>query len=153
MKVTSADDVILAVTAALDAAVTYPVFDGPPSGRPVRGTDRYVVIGTDTLDTGEDAGPANAADMSQAWKGLGQKARDEDLHIHCISVGKGSSVAAARGFAMAALQNTFDYLGQHPTNETYNALVSDISDVRVRNTSGGAVVHILFTISASARLT
>ena len=63
-----------------------------------------------------------------------------------------AAVALARAAANAVVQDAFDHLGTHPTSETYNALVSAITSVRSRNTSGGAVVYIQFTISATARL-
>ena len=153
MQVTAVDDVIVALVAALRAAVTYPVFDGPPSKRPGRGIDRYVVIGAENLDAGEEMPSDKSAEMAQVWTGLGQPARDEELHINCVAVGKGTSIAQARGFAKAAVQDTFNNLGLHPTSQTYNALVSDINAVRSRNVPGGAVVYIEFIVSASARLT
>ena len=151
MIVTAIDAVTLAIIAAIDAAVAYPVFDGPPSKLP-RGTDQYkwLAIGVDVLD--DQAGPATAAVMTQVWSGLGEVSRAETMDIHCVAVGRGTSIASARALAMAVIQDVGQYLPKHPTPESYNALISTVSAVKPHNMAGGALVHIEFTISASARL-
>jgi hypothetical protein len=153
MKLTAIHDVITAVVATLDAAATYPVYDGPISNRPGNTVDRYVIIGAEELTTGEGETPTNSATMDQTWYGLGQPAREENLNIECIAVAKAKTVALARGIAFSLIQDTFNSIGTHPSTETFNALVSGVTSVRSRNVSGGAVVYIQFTISASARLT
>jgi hypothetical protein len=152
VKLTSIHDVIVAVVATLDADVTYRVFDGPISPRPHRGETTFVTIGALDPYNDEDGNPVKSADMSQAWKGLGQPARDEELHIPCCAVGKAANVASARALAVGAVQDAFDNLGLHPTNETYNALVSEITDIESKNVTGGAVVIAKFIITANARL-
>lgn len=151
MKATAINDVTLAIVAAIDAAVTYPVFDGPPSKLP-SGVNQYqfLAIGVEVLD--DQSQPANAAEMSQAWVGLGEPARYEDLVIHCVAVGRADSIANARALAMAILQDVDTNMPKHPTPESYNALISAVTAVRPHNLPGGAIVHIQFTVSASARL-
>jgi len=151
MKATAIDDVTLAIFAAIDAAVTYPVFDGPPSKLP-SGTGQYkwLAIGVDVLD--DQSGPATAAIMDQTWASLGEISRAEQMQIHCVAVGRGTSIANARALAMAVIQDVGTYLPKHPTPESYNALISTVSAVKPHNMAGGALVHIEFTISASARL-
>jgi len=153
MKLTAVGDVITAIATALDTAQTYPVFDGPISKRPSRSASQFVVIGGEEPWLDEEQAPTSAASMQQEWKGLGQKARDEDLQIPCCAVGKASTVGAARGLALAAAQNAFDSIGLHPTAETYNALVSEITALDSRPVAGGAVVVAHFVITAQARLT
>jgi hypothetical protein len=153
MKVTALGDVITAVVAAIGAVVTYPVSDGPFTKRPARGvTGKYLAIGAEEPYVDEDGNPLSAGSMQQTWKGLGQVARDEELQIPCCAIGKAASVSAARALAEAAMQDIFDNLGKHPTSDTYNALVSEVSGVDSRPVAGGAVVTIHFVISASARL-
>lgn len=156
MKLTAVGDVITAVAAALDAAVAYPVFDGPMTTKPGRTEFTAVAIGAENPYVDEDRNPVNSADMSQVWRGLGQVARDEALHIPCCAVGKAATVAQARALALSAGQDVFDALrglGRNPTPETYGALVSDVTSIDSRPTAGGAVVTVHFIISASARLT
>lgn len=152
MKVTSLDDVIVAVVAALKAAnLGYPVFDGPPSQRPGREATRYVCIGLEDLPAND--AEANSATMDQAWAGLGEKARYENLHVECVAVGKAKSAADARSLAIAVIQDVANNLSIHPSAETFNALVSAVTAARVRDTGGGTVIVVQFTISANARLT
>jgi len=153
MKLTAIHDVIVAVTAALDAAVSYKVFDGPISKRPGRGDSVFVTIGSIDPFNDEDGNPVESASMNQVWKGLGQPARDEDLHIPCCAVGKSSTVPLARALALNAVQDAFNSIGLHPTNEVYNALVSDVTAIESKNVAGGSVVIAHFVITASARLT
>lgn len=150
MKASVISDVIVAVVAALDAAVSYPVFDGPPSRRPARGTTQFLVIGAETLD--DDQGEVSAAVMDQVWRGLGEVARDETLEIYCVAVGRASTIAQARLLAMGIIQDVTTNLPKNPTAETYNALISNVGALKVNNTAGGAVVQIEFVISATARL-
>jgi hypothetical protein len=151
MKVTAIDEVTLAVVTAIRAGVTYPVFDGPPSKLP-SGPKQYkwLAIGVDVLN--DQSGPATAAVMDQVWSGLGEPSRAEEMHIHCVAVGRADSIANARALAMAVIQDVGTYLPKHPTPESYNALISAVSAVRPHNMAGGALVHVEFTISASARL-
>jgi hypothetical protein len=153
-KVTAVDDVIVALVAALKAAVTYEVSDGPVTKRPARDSTQLLVIGSEEPWNDEDGNATNSAMMQQVWKGLGQASRDETMQIPCVAVGYayGGTVAAARGLAKNAVQDAFNNLNPHPTSATYNALVSDVGSVESRNQAGGAVVTIKFTISASARL-
>jgi hypothetical protein len=151
MKITAINDVTLAIVAAIDAGVAYPVFDGPPSKLP-SGTGQYqwLVIGADVLD--DQSGPATASVMDQEWSSLGEVSRAEEMRIHCVAVGRANSIANARALAMTVIQDVGTFLPRHPTQETYNALISTVSAVRPHNVAGGALVHIEFTISASARL-
>lgn len=156
VKATALDDVIVAVVAALNgASLSYPVYDGPTVGRPGRSINKYVCIGLEDIPA-ED-GEATIGAMDQTWYGLGQKAKNENISIDCISVGKATSAASARSLAIAAVQDVSDSLvalrSNSNTLETYNALVSAVSAARVRATSGGFVVIAQFTISAQARLT
>jgi hypothetical protein len=156
-KVTAVGDVIVTVVATVGAATSYPVFDGPFTKRPSRIAPSYICIGAEEPYNDENANPINSGSMSQVWKGLGQKSRDETLQIPCVAVGiavKGT-VAQARATALAVVQDVFDNLNalkNSPTNETYGALVDGITSVESRNMSGGAEVTVKFTISASARL-
>lgn len=153
--VTCIDDAINAIVATTKAAVTYPVFDGPPTTLPSRGTSQFVIIGADTLENHneEDAPPVDAASMSQAWYGLGQQARQEDARINCIAVGRATTVTAARSLAMSVIKDVGQNIKQHPTTNTYNALVAEVLSVRTKPTSGGAYVHVQFVITINARLT
>lgn len=150
-KTTAIDDVIVSVVATLTSALTYSVFDGPPSKLPIRGTDRYLVVGAD--DINDQTNPTNTAHMNQVWYGLGAVAREETLFIECMAVGKAKTIALARSVAMAVVQDVGVNLPQHPTAETYGAMVDSVSSLRSHNVSGGAIVQVTFTIQASARLT
>ena len=152
-KVTSVDELIVAIVASVDAAVSYNVYDGPPTKLPPRTATQFVAIGADNLDIGEFDPPADAASMIQTWKGLGQVARYEDVRINCVAVGRSTTVTGARAQAMAVVKDVGQHIGLHPTLETYNALVSEALSVKVKPTSGGAYVHVLFVITANARLT
>ena len=151
--ITSIDDLIVAIVAAVEAAVTYPVYDGPPTSLPARTVTQFVAIGADNLDHDETDPPAEAAIMEQEWKGLGQVARYETAHLNCVAVGRADTVASARALAKAVVTDVGQNIGIHPTVTSYNALIDQVTAVRVKPTSGGAYVHILFTISANARLT
>jgi hypothetical protein len=154
VKLTAVGDVIVALVAAVQAAVTYPVFDGPFTSRPSRITTSYVVIGAEEPYNDENVNPIISGSMQQVWKGLGQASRDETLQIPCVAVGivvKGT-VAQARAEALSVVQDVFNNLNTHPTGVTYNALVDGITGLESRNMSGGAEVMAKFTISASARL-
>src|SRR5258708_4820340 len=105
MKVTAVGDVIVALVAAVTAATSYPVFDGPFTKRPSRITTDYVVIGAEEAYNDEGVNPIISGSMSQVWKGLGQVARDETLQIPCVAVGiavKGT-VAQARAQALSVV--------------------------------------------------
>lgn len=151
---TAINDVILWIVSTLEAALSYPVFDGPPTALPDRDEMKFVVIGAESpLETGEDAGPVNAADMGQVYKGLGAKMREEEMHINCVAVGKTTTIAAARGLAVGVIDNVSTNLGFHPgTLDTWNALVSDVVDTRSLNVPGGAVVQMQFVITVRANL-
>lgn len=150
MKTTVIDDVILALVAALDAALPYPVFDGPPSKRADRNTSVYLIIGADDAQDDE----VNSADMSAVLKGLGQKSREETLSIHCVAVGKAidGNVSTARHLALNAIGDVTPVLPKNITPESYGSQVSQISTVRSKNQPGGSVVTVGFTIETSARL-
>ena len=151
---TAIDDVLTWVVSTLDAAVTYSVFDGPPTTLPDRDQTKFVVIGAESpLETGEDAGPVNAATMNQVDKGLGARRREEELHINCVAVGKTTTIAAARGLAVGVIDDVATNLSLHPgTLDTWNALVSDVVDTRSLNVPGGAVVQMQFIITVRANL-
>lgn len=151
---TAINDVILWIVSTLDAALSYPVFDGPPTAMPDRDQMKFVAIGAETpLETGEEASPIDAAQMSQVYKGLGGKMREEEMHINCVAVGKDSTIAVARGLAVGVIDNVSTNLGFHPgTLDTWNALVSDVVDTRSLNVPGGAVVQMQFVITVRANL-
>jgi hypothetical protein len=155
--VSSIDDLILAIVATVTAAVDYPVFDGPITSLPSRDTTQFVLIGADSIDTAkqgqEESPPTESAEMTQIWKGLGQVARYEDARINCVAVGRGTTVANARALAFLVVKDVGQHIGLHPTTNSYNALVSEVVNVKAKPTSGGAYVHVQFTISANARLT
>jgi hypothetical protein len=151
IKVTALDGLILAVVAAVDAAVTYPVYDGPPSKQPNRGITQYVAI---FATEAEDQSQADdSAVMDQVFYGLGQVAREEHLSIKCVAGAKASTVTAARSLAMSVIQDVGAALPRNPTPETYGCLISAVDAAKPHNTAGGAVVTIQFTIYATARLT
>ena len=152
-EVTSVDDLILAIVAAVSAAVTYEVYDGPPTNLPPRTATQFVAIGADSMDIDETDPPVESAIMNQEWKGLGQIARYETALINCIAVGRADTVKDARALAKAVVTDVGQNIGQHPTLASYNALVSEVTSIRSKPTSGGAYVHISFIISANARLT
>lgn len=153
VDVTSIDDLILAIVTSVTAAVTYPVYDGPPTSLPARTVTQFVAIGADNLDNGEMDPPAEAATMSSEWHGQGQIARYETVRINCVAVGRGDTVADARALAKSVVTDVGQNIGVHPTSKSYNALVAEVVSVRVKPTSGGAYVHMQFVISADARLT
>jgi hypothetical protein len=154
VKATAVDDVITALVAALKAVVTYEVSDGPVTTRPSRTAAQLLVIGSEEPWNDEDGNPTNSAMMQQVWQSLGQRSREETMQIPCVAVGyaHAGTVATARGLALGAVQDAFTNLNPHPTDATYNALVSDVGSTESRNQAGGAVVTVKFTISASARL-
>lgn len=151
---TAIDDVIVWIVSTLDAALTYPVFDGPPTSMPDRDQMKFVAIGAETpLETGEEAAPINAADMNQVHKGLGGKIREEEMRINCVAVGKNTTIATARSLAVSVIDNVSANIGFHPgTLDTWNALVSDVVDTRSLNVPGGAVVQMQFVITVRANL-
>lgn len=150
MKASLIDDISLAIWSAIKSAVAYPVFDGPPSKLPDRGSAQYLVIGAETLDDIQQMTPA--ADMTQEWIGLGEKARREELVIHCVAVARSRTIAGARAIGMAMIQDADSHIPLHPTPESFNALINGVTALRAANMPGGAIVHVEFTISASARL-
>lgn len=154
MTATAIDDVMVWIVSTLDAALSYEVFDGPPTTLPDRDQVKFVVIGAESpLETGEDAGPVDAAGMSQVHKGLGGKIREEELHINCVAVGKTTTIAAARALAVGVINDVSTNMGFHPgTLQTWNALVSDVVDTRSLNVPGGAVVQMQFVITVRANL-
>lgn len=148
---TTIDEVILAIVSTLSGALSYKVYDGVPSKLPeTRSVTKYLVIGAENLDNRE--GFTQAADMTQTWAGLGQVARDELVYIHCVAVGVSTSIAGARANAVAILDDVRNHLPTHPSTNTYNALIEQITLVRTKNAHGGALVHIEFTITAKARI-
>jgi len=150
---TSIHDVILTVVSTMQGAVTYEVFDGPPTKLPGRKETKFLVIGAESPLTDDEAPVYDAATMAQEWKGLGQKRREEEIRINCVAVGKSTTVAIARGLAVGILDDIATNLPVHPgSDNTYNALISEVNSTRVRNVPGGAVVQIQFTISAHANL-
>ena len=150
-KITALDDLILALVAAFDAAVTYPVTDGPPSKQMPRGTSKYLAV---FASEAEDQSQADdSATMEQSLYGLGQIAREETLNIKCVAGGRARDVTQARSIAMSVVQDAGANIPKHPTNETYGCFISQVESARPHNVAGGAVVTIQFTITASARLT
>ncbi|MGH7239681.1 MAG: hypothetical protein ACREHG_06400, partial [Candidatus Saccharimonadales bacterium] len=89
----------------------------------------------------------------QQWKGLGAIAREETVTIYCIAVGISASISGARSNAHDVLNDVTTNLPLKPTSNSYNALIDQVGAVSSRNLSGGAMVHIEFTISAEARIT
>jgi hypothetical protein len=84
-------DVITALLAMFDTALTAPVRDGPYV---VRGSDPlFVVVGHDG-----DPESTDAASGGQSWSALGAKAREEAGSVFCVIVGQsgGSDLAALR---------------------------------------------------------
>jgi hypothetical protein len=155
INATAIDDVMTAVVATLDAALAYPVFDGPPTTLPDRDQFKFVAVGAEVpLETGEDAAPTNSATMNQVWKGLGAPKREEEMNINCVAVGKSATtIASARGLAVAIINDVAANLSLHPgTLDTWNALVSDVVDTRSLNVPGGAVVQMQFVITVRANL-
>jgi len=154
MKTTAIGDAITSVVAGMTSAVTYQVFDGPPSKRPQRGVSQYLVIGAETLD--DSGNPVSGAAMTQQFSGLGQIARDEHFDIPCVAVGiaTANSISTARASALSIIQDVGTYLAgnKHPTNEIYNMLVSAVTGTQVLNTTGGAMIHVQFVISGEANL-
>lgn len=155
VNVTCIDDAINAIVVSVTANVTYPVFDGPPTILPSRSISQFVIIGADTLEgfDEENSPPVDAASMAQSWQGLGQVARYEDARINCVAVGRADTVTDARSLAKNVVTDVGRSIGQHPTANTYNALVAEVLSVRTKPTSGGAYVHMQFVITLSARLT
>lgn len=150
---TAIDSVITAVVSTLKAALTYEVFDGPPTKMPARSVTKFLVIGAESPLTDDQEPVHNAATMTQVWQGLGAKRRAEQLRINCVAVGKSTSVASARSLAKGVIDDVATYLPLHPgSDNTFNALVDEVLDTRVRNVSGGSVVQIQFVISAHANL-
>lgn len=154
-QVSDIDGVMLSIIAAVTAAVTYPVYDGPPTSLPARTVTQFVTIGADNLDGSvtETEVPTDSANMTQEWHGLGQVARYEEVHINCVAVGRGDTVTSARSLAMLVVEDVGKHIALHPTTTSYNALVSQVVAVKSKPTSGGAFVHVQFVITASTRLT
>ena len=151
--VTAIDDVLTALVDAFTLALDYDVYDGPPTQLPPRSATKFVAIGCDTLEgQSEESPPVDAAIMTSLWKGLGQVAREEDLRINCVAVGRADTVKAARGYAMQVVKDCGQNIPLHPTNNTYNALVAEVVSVRSKPAVGGAYVHVHFIIQAKAQL-
>lgn len=155
MDATAIHATIIGIVTTVSAAVTYSVFDGPPTILPDRAQMQFVAIGAESpLETGEEASPTQAATMNQVWKGLGAVTREEEMQINCVAVGKSDTIANARGLAKDVVNDVATYLGRNPgTLETWNALVSDVVDTRSLNVPGGAVVQMQFVITVRANLT
>ena len=152
--VTAIDEVLTALVDAFTLALSYDVYDGPPTQLPPRSATQFVAIGCDTLEgQGEESPPVDAAVMSSFWKGLGQVAREEDLRINCVAVGRADTVRAARGYAMQVVKDCGQNIPLHPTHNTYNALVAEVVSVKTKPATGGAFVHVHFIIQAKAQLT
>ena len=154
-KVSDIDGFMLAIIAAVEAAVTYPVFDGPPTSLPARTVSQFVAIGADNIDSAiADTGlTTDSARMNQEWHGLGQVARYEEVTINCVAVGRADTVTNARQLALEVVEDVGKNIALHPTATSYNALVSAVESVKSQPTSGGAFVHVQFVITASTRLT
>jgi hypothetical protein len=151
---TALDDVILAVVSAMNDAVTYEVFDGPPTTLPNRDQVKFLVIGAEAPLTDDDQPPVNAADVEIVWKGLGQARREEEMRINCVAVAKSTTAAASRALCVGIMDDVQSNLGLHPGNlSTFNALISAVNTTRVKNVMGGTVVQMQFTISVRANLT
>jgi hypothetical protein len=148
MKITTIDEAIIAIVAAMKAAVTYTVTDGPPSKLPR--DNRFLAIGAEQLD--DQAEPTTAATGEQEFYGLGEVSRLEQIRINCVASGRARSVADARSLAMSVVSDVGTHLPRNPTAETYSALIGSVTAVRHHNLPGGALVHIEFTITATARI-
>lgn len=157
-KTTAVFDVLDALFTTLDAALNYRVIDGPVSLRPNRDETKFLLIGAEDLlpsNPDEQPEPVNSADTSQQISGLGAVSREETITVHCVAVGRAvkGSAAQARAIAKSVVEDVGNHLPKSPTPETYAAFVSDISTIRTLNTTGGAVVAVLFSITVMARLT
>jgi len=151
MLATTIDEVITAIVSTVGDSVSYKVYDGPPSKLPdTRSVTQYLVIGAENLDNREAF--TSSAHMEQAWAGLGQVARDETVFIDCVAVGISKSIAGARAKALAVLNDVKTSLPTHPTSDSYNALIEQVTAVRSVNVSGGAIVQMQFIITTKARI-
>lgn len=155
MKATAINDVLVALVTAFGTALDCPVFDGPPTRKPGRDVDAWVVIGAEEPDNQPNEQDTQQASMQAQIIGLGGMARDEELSIECVVVGRaiGGSIADARQTASDVLEDVSENLPHWPSADSYAPQVSAVTGVRVRNVSGGAIAQIHFTISARARLT
>src|ERR1700755_2357687 len=116
-KVTALGETIAAVFTALDTAISYPVYLGPPSKQPGRTANKYLsVFATEAEDQSQ---ADDAAIMNQTWSGLGQVAREETIDIKCVAGAKASTVAAALTLAVSILTDVGMALPNKPTSETY----------------------------------
>lgn len=152
MLATTIDELISGIVSTMGAAVSYKVYDGVPSKLPeTRTVTQYLVVGAENLDNREAF--TSSAHMEQAWRGLGQAAREETVFVDCVAVGIARSVASARANATAILNDIQTHLPTHPTANSYNALIEQVVAVRSKNAQGGAIVQMQFIITAKARIT
>jgi len=150
LKATTINDVIPAIVTSVSDAVSYGVYDGFPRPKPGRGTTKYLVVGAESLD--DDENFTMSANMQQEWRGLGAVAREETLSVNCVAVGIADSIANARSNANDILNDVKTNLAIHPTAQTYNALIDQVTGVRSKNAYGGAMVQVEFIISVKARI-
>lgn len=150
-KISALDDLVVVLVSTLDAALAYPVSDGPPSKQAARGSTQYLAVFATDAESQDQAD--DAATMEQTFSGLGQVSREEHIEIKCVAGGRASTIAQARSRAMSVVQDVGANIPKHPTNETYGVFVSHVDSAKPHNLSGGAVVTVQFTISATARLT
>jgi hypothetical protein len=132
------------VTALAAALAPIPVYDGTRLGQP---PDLQCVI-----IAGHIEADAEVADMQQSWYGLGAKSRMEDLHIHCLAIGRAPLVPAARNLALAVVDLVAINVPQKPTATGFNALVSSVDSISISAAQSGVTAQVAFTISARAKL-
>lgn len=136
--------VIDAVVTALKATLTIPVYDGMQLGQPA---DLQCVVIAGHTDP-----DAEVAEMQQAWYGLGAKSRMEELHIHCLAIGRAPLVPDARNLALAVVDLVAINLPQKPTATGFNALVSSVDSITISAAQSGVTAQVAFIISSRAKL-
>jgi hypothetical protein len=147
-KITSIDEIVVAIVAAMKAAVLYTVTDGPPSRLPK--DSKFLAVGAESLD--DQSEPTTTALADQEYSGLGEVARTEQVQINCVAVGRARAIKDARSLAMSVVTDVGTYMPKKPTPETWNALIGNVNAVRSHNLPGGSIVQIQFTITTTARL-
>lgn len=92
-----------ALVAALDAALTVPVFDGPPlTGEPL---SEYVCVGWNVFDDDD----ATAADIEQEWRDTGASAVGREVfRLTLCAVSQGGDSAGHLGTQRAAAAALLD---------------------------------------------
>lgn len=133
-----------ALVIALTGVVPFPVYDGTRVGQPA---DLSCVIIAGNVDPDSEV-----ADMQSTWYGLGAKSRMEDLHIHCLAIGRAPLVPDARRLALTVVDQVAINVPQKPTATSFNALVSSVDQIDISVAQSGVTAKVTFTISAKAKL-